>query len=303
MKKKIVITAANGFLGEALVKHFVKKYEVVALVRHECEFVKGVHYVKWDGKSLGPWQKTFEGAEAIINLAGKSVNCRYNETNKEAILRSRIESTEVIGQAIDLCANPPKVWMNSASATIYQHSEFQPMTESDGVLGDGFSVDVCKAWEKCFFDYSIRGVRQVALRTAIVLDSKRGAFPVLKKVVRMGFGGKQGSGGQQFSWIHIQDFCRAVEFIMKDHQIEGAINLSAPFPVTNHYFQQNLRKRLGMRIALNLPEWMLRFGAFFMGTETELVLKSRYVVPDRLLRKRFRFKFARIELALRQLVA
>ena len=176
MKKRIIIAGANGFLGQALIEHLHSNYELIGLVRKEQPNAFCVSYCRWDGRTLGPWKDKFDGAYAVINLAGRSVDCRYNEKNKAQILSSRIESTRVLAEAIQSCKNPPQVWLNSASATIYEHSLDQPNGESSESIGSGFSVDVCLAWEKEFYRTELI-LRKVALRTTLVLVRREGFIP------------------------------------------------------------------------------------------------------------------------------
>ena len=302
MKKKIIITAANGFLGKALLNFMKDEYEVIALVRNSCTEIEGVTYRIWDGKQKGKWFEDIDGAYAIINLAGRSVDCRYNEENKQAILNSRLESTSIIAQAISASNIKPKVWINSASATIYRHSLDMPMTEQKGENGKGFSVEVCESWEKCFYSNSHLGVRQIALRTAIVLGSEGGVMVPFKNLVRLGLGGKMGNGNQMFSWIHIHDFCRAVDFLLKNEASQGSYNISSPNPITNAVFMKSLRKQIGISFGLPLKKWILELGAFMIKTETELILKSRYVIPEKLIQEGFQFKYKEIDQALNEIL-
>ena len=296
---KIIITAANGFMGEALVNYFSKAHEVVAIVRKSMTFKKAKTCI-WDGKNLGDWATELEGADVLINLAGKSVNCRYNEANKAAIYASRLESTTILGKAIEVCKNPPKLWVNAASATIYRHSLNDPMTESNGEIGTGFSVDVCQKWEKSFFDFQLLKTRQVALRTAIVLGKNAGVMVPFKRLTQLGFGGKMGDGQQQFSWIHIDDVCRSIEFIIENESLKGALNVSSPNPVRNNVFMQALRQRYNRFAAIPSPVWLLELGAKLIKTETELILKSRFVLPEKLEHAGFKWKFSKIEEALKE---
>lgn len=298
-KERIVITAANGFMGRYLASFLKEKYEVVGLVRSENnQPAEGVEYQLWDGKNLGTWQGTLEGAKCVINLAGKSVDCRYTEENKAAIYASRLESTSAIGQAIDLCDNPPELWINAASATIYRHSEEDAMTEEQGELGTGFSVDVCQRWERSFFDFTYTNVRQIAIRTAIVLGDDGGALPPLLNLVRAGLGGAQGKGNQMFSWISIHDFCRSIAFMLDEKQLSGPVNVSAPNPVRNTQLMAILRRHLGRTIGLPTPTWLLKLGARMIKTETELILKSRFVIPEKLILNGFKFDYPHLEQAL-----
>ena len=296
---KIIITAANGFMGEALVQYFSKAHKVVAIVRKSITFKKAKTCI-WDGKNHGDWATELEGADVLINLAGKSVNCRYNEANKAAIYTSRLESTIVLGRAIQGCKNPPKLWINAASATIYRHSLNDPMTESTGEFGTGFSVDVCQKWEKSFFDFQLKNTRQVALRTAIVLGKNGGVMVPFKRLTQLGFGGKMGDGQQQFSWIHIEDVCRSIEFIIENESLNGAINVSSPNPIRNNVFMQALRQRYNRFAVIPSPVWLLELGAKLIKTETELILKSRFVLPEKLEQAGFKWKFATIEDALEE---
>lgn len=296
---KIVITAANGFMGEALVQYFSKAHEVVAIVRKSMHFENAKTCI-WDGKNLGDWSTELDGADVLINLAGKSVNCRYNDANKAAIYASRLESTTVLGKAIEACVHPPKLWVNAASATIYRHSLNDPMTENNGEIGTGFSVDVCQQWEKSFFDFQLKNTRQVALRTAIVLGKNGGVMIPFKRLTQLGFGGKMGDGQQQFSWIHIEDVFRSIEFIIQNESLNGAINVSSPNPVRNMIFMDALRKRYNRFALIPSPKWILELGAKMIKTETELILKSRFVIPEKLEQAGFKWKFPKIEGAVQE---
>ncbi|MDG1334409.1 MAG: TIGR01777 family oxidoreductase [Crocinitomicaceae bacterium] len=299
---RIIITAANGFLGDHLCQYFSASYQVIALVRKPLPDKGNINYVLWDGKSLGEWKTYLDGAEALINLAGKSVDCRYHDENKRLILQSRLESTRVLGQAIEACKVKPKVWVNSASATIYDHSLEKANSESKHVIGSGFSVDVCQQWEKAFFDFTFIGVRKVALRTKIVLGEDGGAFPVMKKMVKLFLGGKQGKGNQMISWIHIDDFCRATEHVLNDNQIDGVINIGSPNPIRNEDFMRKLRAACKRRLGLPAPAWLLKFGARIIQTETELILKSRFIEPEKLIQTGFHFDYPTMDSALKNLV-
>ncbi len=299
--EKIVIAAANGFLGQKLIGYFSGRFEIVGLVRKPMEDTDGVRYVLWDGKTLGSWQLEIEGALAVINLAGRSVDCRYTEENKRQILDSRLQSTRVLGEAIDLCDHPPSIWMNSASATIYAYSLDHPNSESDHTFGSGFSVDVCQQWEKIFFEHTYSNVRQIALRITIVFGREGGAYPVMRKLTRWGLGGKQGPGNQMVSWIHIDDFCRAVDFLLTAEDVSGPVNMAAPNPLSNKEFMRLMRESLGRSFGLPSPEFLLKIGARIIQTETELILKSRFVVPERLLNSGFSFEYPTMEEALRDL--
>jgi len=301
---KIVIFAANGYIGRVLVDYYTRKNaEVIAVTRKPCLFPSGVTNVLWDGKKYeDSWANHLNEAELVINLAGKSVNCRYTEQNKKEIFDSRTFATEVIAKAISQCAIPPKLWVNSASATIYRHAEDRPMDELTGEIGSGFSVEVCKKWESTFFESQTSATRKVALRMAIVLGDSEGVFLRLKNLVRFGLGGKQGSGKQMFSWIHDQDLCRIFDFLLENETLEGVYNASAPNPISNERIMTTIRKQMQMPFGLPSPAWLLEMGAILIGTETELIFKSRWVVPTKLLQADFRFQFPTIEEAVNDIL-
>ncbi len=303
---KIIITAANGFIGKSLVNHFKIENEVICFVRKidaklKSEFGENVKMIIWDGKSKGAWVEELENSDVLINLAGKSVDCRYNKENKKKIYASRLESTKVLGDAISSLKNKPKVWLNAASATIYKHSLTVPNTEKNGIIGEGFSVDVCQQWEKSFFDFKVLGVRQIALRTAIVLGKNGGVMKPFNRLVNFGLGGKMGSGNQQFSWIHEKDVCSAISFLIDNKESSGVYNISAPNPTTNAVFMKTLRKTNKAIFGIPSPNWLLKIGAWLINTETELILKSRYVIPEKLMEEGFEFEFKTIELCLNDL--
>jgi len=289
---KIIIAAGTGFLGKNLEKYFMDKgHEVYILTRNP----KRTNEFYWDGKTLGVWKDLLESADVLINLAGKSVDCRYTDKNKQEIYSSRIESTKVLQQAFDRCNQKPKIWLNASSATIYIHSENHLNTEENGIVGDDFSMNICKSWEKEFFKQETENVRKVALRTSIVLGNNGGAFPKLKMITRLGLGGKQGRGNQNISWIHVEDFCRAVEYIIDHESISGPVNVTAPHPLPNESFMKKLRKAVKIPFGLNASVWQLELSSLFLGTETELLLKSRNVYPQKLIDSGFKFLYPDVE--------
>ncbi|WP_117613472.1 TIGR01777 family oxidoreductase [Chryseobacterium sp. Leaf180] len=296
---KIIIAAGTGFLGKNLEKYFTDQgNEVYILTRNP----KRKNEIRWDAKTLGDWKNSLENADVLINLTGKSVDCRYTEKNKKEIYASRIDSTKVLQQAVDQCVNKPKVWLNSSSATIYTHSETQLNTEENGIIGDDFSMNICKSWEKEFFTFNSENMRKVALRTSIVLGNNGGAFPKLRLITKLGLGGKQGRGNQNVSWIHIDDFCKAIEHIIDHENMSGVINVTAPNPLPNEEFMRNLRKEMKIPFGLNAPVWQLEIASIFLGTETELLLKSRNVYPEKLLQNGFTFKYPTVEMAFHELI-
>jgi uncharacterized protein (TIGR01777 family) len=296
--KRIILAGGSGFLGRELAVFFSKQnWEVVILTRHPASAHAGVREVHWDAKTLGAWVKEIDGSIAVVNLTGKSVDCRYTIRNRNEIIRSRVESTKVIGEAIGQCAHPPGLWLNASTATIYKHTFEKPWNES-GEVGstreahDEFSVEVALAWEKALTEAHAPSTRKVALRTTLVLGRARNSvFPVLRRLTQCGLGGKMGSGDQYVSWIHVRDFCRAIEFLIAHQKIQGIVNLAAPGPATNQEMMEMLRKVCGAPIGLPSPKWLLEIGAFFLRTETELILKSRRVIPGRLLDAGFTFDF------------
>lgn len=294
MLKKIVLAGGTGFIGQYLERAYTNEGYIVYIISRQPG------QVSWNDESA--IIDALEGAEMLVNLAGKSVNCRYNEKNKREIYESRTHTTEALGNAILKCKNPPKLWINSSTATIYRHAEDRPMTESTGELGTGFSVDVGKAWEDAFFRFKLPKTRQAALRMAIVLGADGGVMEPYVNMVRFGLGGMQGEGRQMFSWIHIEDVCRIIEFLRQRKDLQGIFNASAPNPVTNKELMAHMRQAMGRRAGLPAQKWMLELGAVFIGTETELILKSRWVLPERLEKEGFRFQFDQLDRALWQIV-
>ena len=299
--KKLVIAAGTGFLGQVLANHFKDTFEEIAiLTRGKSEKVENINCVHWDAKTLTGWKNTLENATVLINLAGKSVDCRYTDENKKEILASRIDSTKILNLAVLQCENPPLLWLNSGTATIYRHSLDKQMDEETGEIGDNFSMNVAKAWESAFFETDTPKTRKTVLRTSIVLGKKGGAYLPLKNLAKLGFGGKQGNGNQFVSWIHEKDFANAVAFII-EKQLTGVVNIVAPNPVPNCEFMKAMRKSLGVPTGIPIGEKLLKIGAKLIGTETELVLKSRNVIPKRLIENGFTYEFSNIEKALNDL--
>lgn len=306
--KRIILAGGSGFLGQALAKRFSETgSEVIILTRAPRGRAGGVKELSWDGKSLGEWARLVEGADAVINLTGRSVDCRYTAANRRLIVASRVDSTRVLGEAIARCTQPPRVWLNSSSATIYKHTFTTPMDEA-GEMGatpeakDEFSVEVIRQWERALDEARTPVTRKIALRITMVFGVAGGVFPVLRRLARFGLGGRMGSGRQFVSWIHIADFLRAVEWLLAQDAFNGPVNLAAPQPLPNAEMMKLMRQAVGMSIGLPATEWMLETGAVFLRTETELILKSRRVVPGRLLASGFQFQFPEMGAALRNLV-
>jgi hypothetical protein len=257
----------------------------------------------WDARTLGDWQSELEGATAVVNLTGKSVNCRYTPRNQKEILDSRVDSTRILGEAIGRCRQPPQVWLNASTATIYRHNFDAPWDES-GEIGavpeakDAFSVEVAQAWERTLGEAQTSGTRKIAMRSAMVLGmGKNSVFPALRRLVRLGLGGKMGSGRQFVSWIYENDFCRAVDWLISRNDIHGPVNLATPNPLPNDEMMRILRRVCGATFGLPATNEMLEVGAFFLRTETELIIKSRRVIPRRLIDSGFHFQFSSLQVA------
>jgi uncharacterized protein len=297
---RIVIPGGSGQVGRVLAGYFSQRgHQVVVLTRgpHTAQW----QTVHWDAQTPEIWTQYLEGADVCINLAGRSVNCRYTPENRLEIYNSRIVSTRLVGEVIGSLANPPRVWLNASTATIYRHALDRPMDEHTGELGGGekgvpetwnFSIRVAKDWETTFFKADTPRTRKVAMRSAITFSPVPGnAFSVLSNLVRVGLGGAQGNGRQWVSWIHEEDFARAIEFLIASEDLDGAVNIASPNPEHNRDFMATLREAWEMPNGVPAPRPMLEIAALIMRTETELVLKSRRVVPARLLEAGFRFNF------------
>jgi uncharacterized protein (TIGR01777 family) len=294
MKKRVILAGGTGFIGKYFEKKFKSLgYEVKIISRQD-------NHISWNNNA--EIVEAMENSEILINLAGKSVDCRYNTKNKEEILKSRTETTKILGNALLECKNPPPLWINSSTATIYRHAEDRPMTEESGEIGSGFSVDVAKEWENSFFSFELPETRQVALRIAIVLGENGGVITPFKNLVTLGFGGVQGSGNQKFSWIHIEDLFDIILFLRDREELSGVFNCSAPHPVANRELMNHFRKAMNRKVGLPSPRWMLEIGALLIRTETELILKSRWVIPERLEREGYKFKFSKIDRALEHIL-
>jgi uncharacterized protein len=284
---QIVIAGGAGYIGRLLAAYFGKDgHQITILSRHSQTIP---HATVRDWSDL---PQTLDNTDVLINLAGKSVNCRYTPENKAAIYASRLDTTKALVTALQSMTKPPPVWLNASSATIYRHAEDRPMDETTGEMGSGFSVDVCQQWESAFFTPQLPHTHRVALRMAMVMGhGNDGVFSRFHTLAKMGLGGAMGSGNQYISWIHHLDLCRAIGFLIEKSDLEGPINLSAPNPLPNREFMQILRAQCKVPIGISSTEWMLKIGAFALQTETELLLKSRYVVPQKLLESGFTFQY------------
>lgn len=315
MNRKIIIAGGTGFIGKELIKLFVKNNDRVIVLTRGMQHVKTnsydneykinaqeVHYILWDAHNTGDWCKELNGADILINLCGKSVNCRYTQKNKREILSSRIQPTIALGDAIRFCTAPPKLWINASSATIYRHAMDRPQDEFNGEIENDFSVQVCKIWEKTFFDIRTPFTRKVALRMAVTLGCGGVIVPYFN-LLKFGLGGRQGSGKQMYSWVHLIDSYHIINWIYDHKEMEGVYNCCSPNPVSNTIFMATLRKISGHKFGLPAFEWMLKAGALMIGTETELILKSRWVLPTKLLQSGFTFQYDTIEKAFTHIVA
>lgn len=297
---KVIIPGGSGQVGAILASAFHQAgHEVVVLSRRPAKAAWRV--MDWDARTLGDWTAVIEGADVVINLAGHNVNCHYNARNRRLIKDSRVESTRVLGDAIARASRPPRVWLQASTATIYAHRYDAPNDEATGVLGGSepeapdtwrFSIDVATAWESELNESATPYTRKVLMRSAMTMSPDRGGvFDTLLTLVKCGLGGSAGDGRQYVSWIHDQDFVRAIYWLIKRDDLEGPINIAAPNPIPNSEFMSALRSAAGVSFGLPATPLMLEVGAFFMRTETELILKSRRVVPGKLLQSKFVFQF------------
>ncbi|HEX9998134.1 MAG TPA: TIGR01777 family oxidoreductase [Abditibacterium sp.] len=290
---KIVICGASGYLGSVLAPFLAAPgHEIVLVGRRDLNFPlpNGVRFSSWDGENLGDWASEIDGADAVINLAGRSVNCRYNEVNRREILESRFQTTRVVARAVCKAKNPPRVWLNCASATIYRDERQTDMTEANGIVGKGFSVEVCKAWESALFESDLPQTRRVALRMSMIFGRTAPVFQVFARLTKLGLGGPQGDGGQFVSWIHERDCLRAMAFLL-ENDLSGPVNVCSPNPLPNRDFTRELRRVFEVPFGLPAPKIAMEIGAIFLKTEAELALKSRRAIPQRLLDAGFSFDF------------
>lgn len=311
LRMRIVIPGGSGQVGHILARYFHAQGHTVTVLSRSPRPASW-RVVFWDGCTPGAWIADLEQSDVCINLAGRSVNCRYTAENRRAIYESRIRSTRLLNEVIGSLAHTPRLWVNAGTATIYRHARDRPMDETSGELGGSepgapdtwnFSIDVAKAWEEAFFSTPAPRTRKVAIRSAMTFSPDHGGvFDVFSGLVRRGLGGPQGPGTQFVSWIHEADFVRAIELLIAREEFSGIVNLASPNPLPNRDFMRALREAWGISIGLPTPGWMIEVGTFLMRTESELVLKSRRVVPGRLLDAGFRFLFPEWPAAARDLV-
>jgi len=309
---KIVIPGGSGQVGGILARHFHARGESVTVFSRSPNRPAPWRVIPWDGVTLGPWVAELEESDVCINLTGRSVNCRYGDANRREIYESRVRSTRLLNEIIGSLHRGPRLWVNASTATIYRHSLDRAMDENGDLGGNepgapdtwNFSIGVAKAWENAFFSGAMPLTRRIAIRSAITLSPDRGGiFDVLLGLVRHGLGGAQGQGTQFVSWVHENDFARALDFLIGQEELSGVVNIASPHPVPNRDFMRTLRDAWGTRLGLPSPRWLIEVGTWLMRTESELVLKSRQVVPGRLLGAGFRFQYAEWPGAARDLVA
>ena len=297
---KIVIPGGSGQVGALLANHLAAEgHDVTVLSRSGGESRQKV--VQWDARAVGDWAAEIDGADVVINLAGRSVNCRYTPENRRAMMNSRVESTRAVGEAIAKAERPPKLWLQMSTATIYSHRFDAANDEASGEIGGSepdapaswrFSIEIAKNWEGAAAEADTPQTRKVLMRTAIVLSPDRGGiFDVLLGLVRRGLGGTAGSGRQYISWVHDRDLINAVKWLIEHDELSGPVNIASPEPLPNRDFMRILRESWGTRIGLPASEWMLAVGAVLMRSETELMLMSRRVIPTKLLDSGFKFEF------------
>jgi hypothetical protein len=298
---KMVLPGGSGQVGTILARAFHGEgHEVVVLSR--APRPAPWRCLPWDGLHLGDWVAEFDGADAVINLAGRNVNCRYGARNRREIMDSRVQSTRVVAAAIGCVRRAPRVWLQASTATIYAHRYDAPNDEATGIIGGSepeapetwrFSIEVARAWEQTFDEALTPGTRKVKMRSAMTMSPDAGGvFATLLRLVRCGLGGAVGDGRQFVSWIHEEDFIRAVGWLIDHEELDGAVNLAAPNPLPYGEFMRALRDAAGVPLGLPAPKWLLELGCFLLRTESELVLKSRRVIPGRLLAGGFEFRYS-----------
>jgi len=306
--EKVVIAGGSGFLGRSLSKWLIEKgYEVCVLSRGAGKSPE-IRRVLWDARNLGDWVGELDGAKALVNLTGRWVNCRYTKKNRRDIMESRTLSTRILGEGLNLVNKPPEVWLNSSTATIYLHRFDKANDEEKGIIGshrdakDKFSVDVAESWEKEFNAVICPSTRKITMRTSFIFGPEPGgAYETFRKLVLLRLGGKMGHGRQFVSWMHSDDFCKSIEWLINNERATGVYNLCSANPLTNGEMMAGIRNVLGVGYGFSPSRWLLELGAFFLRTETELIIKSRYVYPKRLLEEGFVFDHPDFEAAIRDI--
>lgn len=292
---KVVIAGGTGFIGSYLKKRFQENGYLVFIISRS----KSENNIPWNESEIS---QILENSKLVINLAGKSINCRHTKKNKLLLYNSRIESTKIIGSAIKNCTNPPKIWINASAAGIYKSTTSVPHTEYSDDFGTDFLAKLVKDWENAFYSFNFTSTRQIALRTSVVLEKNAGALLPLIKLTRLGLGGKQANGEQIFSWIHIEDYFRIIIFIIHNNSITGAINCTSPTPITNKKLMDQLRATYKINLGIPAPTFAIKIGAFLIGTEPSLILNNSNIHPKRLTECNFQFKYPNIETVFEELV-
>lgn len=284
----MILAGGTGYLGSLIQAYFKTDYEIYILTRSKKENKDGINFVQWDAKSLGEWTTVLENADVVINLTGRNINTRFTKENKEAILTSRIESTEIIGEAIENCQNPPKMWLNASSVAVFKNSLAQ-FTEESEVRGTDFLSTVSQQWESAFYKYKNEKTKKAIFRISLIMGDQEGsAYKTLKNIVKVGGGGQAGNGKQMVSWLGEKDLVRALAFIIKN-ELTGAFNFCNKNALSNAELMKQLRKKYNMPIGLPAPAFMIKVAANFIGTAPDLVLRSQNVYPKRLIDNGFTF--------------
>ena len=301
MKPRIVLAGGSGFLGQSLTKVLVEKgYDVVILSRGAQRGSAPVQQLHWDGEHLSDWRHSLDGASAVVNLTGRSVNCRHTPEHRREIMESRVNSVRVLGEAVSRCSQPPPVWVQASSLAIYGNPGDR-WCDEDSPQADGFSEEVCKRWEGEFEKIHAPAMRKVVMRIGIVLDPENGALPVLARLTRFFLGGRVGNGEQYVSWIHVTDLTQMFLDAIERPELSGVFNVTGPNPVTNAEFMRELRRVLHRPWSPPVPAWATRIGAFLMRTEPSLALTGRRCRPKRFLESGFQFEFPELRGALANL--
>jgi hypothetical protein len=308
---KIVIPGGSGQIGTVLARHFHRQGHTVTVLSRNPKPAPW-QVTRWDAQTVGPWTAALDHSDLCINLTGRSVNCRYYTENRRQMYDSRIVSTRLLNDVIASLHHPPRLWLNASTATIYRHALDRPMDEMSGELGGNepgapdtwnFSIKIAKDWEAAFFARHTPGTRKIALRSSMTFSpDKGGVFDVFSHLVRWGLGGSQGSGTQYVSWIHEADFVRAIDFLIANETLTGPVNIGAPNPLMNREFMRTLRASWRQPVGFPAPAWMIEIGTFLLRTESELVLKSRWVIPGRLMNAGFTFAYPEWPAAAQELV-
>lgn len=299
-KPKMVIAGGSGFFGSYLMDYFSSNYQIIILSRSASEIHKEIRFEKWDAKTNGEWVNSLENTEVLINLTGKSINCRFTRENKGKLLSSRIDSTKVLREAIKELNNPPKIWLNASAGAMYRPSK-EPNIESNKSINSGFLSEMANAWEEEFFKGDLPQTRRAAMRISLLLGKSGGVFPVWKKLTKLFLGGKSGDGTQMVSWMHIEDAARAIEFII-NNQLGGPINFSSNAPLTNNDLMKTLREQLKVSFGFPAPEFAIKLAAPIIGLEPSLLLDSVNFIPNKLNKAGFQFKYNKFEEACSSLI-